>query len=203
MPNKSPKINSSFSNETLDTTKGVIHNLSNALNSGVRVVSKGTKNIVTHVGDLANNLGLEISNISQRLTKTAGNLSKKISNKMGKVIAEIPIIGGPTAYLVESATDGVYFVVVTVGDTVSAISRTGGKTLKKGAELVVITVGKSRAAIKEVQTDTVELIEGTLTRTKQLGINLSKKFRKLRKSMTVRRRTNSRRNTKRPRRGRR
>ena len=203
MPNKSPKINSSFSNETLDTTKGVIHNLSNALNSGVRVVSKGTKNIVTHVGDLANNLGLEISNISQRLTKTAGNLSKKISNKMGKVIAEIPIIGGPTAYLVESATDGVYFVVVTVGDTVSAISSTGGKTLKKGAELVVITVGKSRAAIKEVQTDTVELIEGTLTRTKQLGINLSKKFRKLRKSMTVRRRTNSRRNTKRPRRGRR
>ena len=202
MPNKSPKINSSFSNETLDTTKGVIHNLSNALNSGVRVVSKGTKNIVTHVGDLANNLGLEISNISQRLTKTAGNLSKKISNKMGKVIAEIPIIGGPTAYLVESATDGVYFVVVTVGDTVSAISRTGGKTLKKGAELVVITVGKSREAIKEVQTDTVELIEETLTRTKQLGRNLSNKFRKLRKSMTFRR-NNSRRKTKRPRRGRR
>ena len=202
MPNKSPKINSSFSNETLDTTKGVIHNLSNALNSGVRVVSKGTKNIVTHVGDLANNLGLEISNVSQRLTKTAGNLSKKISNKMGKVIAEIPIIGGPTAYLVESATDGVYFVVVTVGDTVSAISRTGGKTLKKGAELVVITVGKSREAIKEVQTDTVELIEETLTRTKQLGRNLSNKFRKLRKSMTFRR-NNSRRKTKRPRRGRR
>ena len=82
-------------------------------------------------------------------------------------------------------------------------SRTGGKTLKKGAELVVITVGKSREAIKEVQTDTVELIEGTLTRTKQLGRNLSKKFRKLRKSMTFRRRNNSRRKTKRPRRGRR
>ena len=203
MPNKSPKINSSLSNQTLDTTKGIIHNLSNALNSGVRVVSKGTKNIVTHVGDLANNLGLEISKVSQRLTKNAGNLSKQISTKMGKVIAEIPIIGGPTAYLVESATDGVYFVVVTVGDTVSAISRTGGKTLKKGAELVVITVGKSREAIKEVQTDTVELIEGTLTRTKQLGRNLSKKFRKLRKSMTFRRRNNSRRKTKRPRRGRR
>ena len=203
MPSKSPKIKRALSNETLVTTKGVIQNLSNALNSGVRVVSKGTKNIVTHVGDLANNLGLEISKVSQRLTKNAGNLSKQISTKMGKVIAEIPIIGGPTAYLVESAKDGVYFVVVTVGDTVSAISSTGGKTLKKGAELVVITVGKSREAIKEVQTDTVELIEGTLTRTKQLGINLSKKFRKLRKSMTVRRRTNSRRNTKRPRRGRR
>ena len=202
MPNKSPKINSSLSNQTLDTTKGIIHNLSNALNSGVRVVSKGTKNIVTHVGDLANNLGLEISKVSQRLTKNAGHLSKQISTKMGKVIAEIPIIGGPTAYLVESAKDGVYFVVVTVGDTVSAISSTGGKTLKKGAELVVITVGKSREAIKEVQTDTVELIEETLTRTKQLGRNLSNKFRKLRKSMTFRR-NNSRRKTKRPRRGRR
>ena len=61
MPSKSPKINSSLSNETLDTTKGVIHDLSNALNSGVRVVSKGTKSIVTHVGEFANNLGLEIS----------------------------------------------------------------------------------------------------------------------------------------------
>ena len=203
MPSKSPKIKRALSNETLVTTKGVIQNLSNALNSGVRVVSKGTKNIVTQVGDFANNLGLEISKVSNKITNTAGNLSKKISSKMGKVIAEIPIIGGPTAYLVESAKEGVYFVVVTIGDTVSAISRTGGKTLKKGAELVVITVGKSREAIKEVQTDTVELIEGTLTRTKQLGRNLSNKFRKLRKSMTFRRRNNSRRKTKRPRRGRR
>ena len=202
MPSKSPKIKRALSNETLVTTKGVIQNLSNALNSGVRVVSKGTKNIVTQVGDFANNLGLEISKVSNKITNTAGNLSKKISSKMGKVIAEIPIIGGPTAYLVESAKEGVYFVVVTIGDTVSAISRTGGKTLKKGAELVVITVGKSREAIKEVQTDTVELIEETLTRTKQLGRNLSNKFRKLQKSMTFRR-NNSRRKTKRPRRGRR
>ena len=116
---------------------------------------------------------------------------------MGKVIAEIPIIGGPTAYLVESATDGVYFVVVTIGDTVSAISRTGGKTLKKGAELVVITVGKSQDAIREVQHDTVDLIDGTINRSKKLGKTLSKKFRKFKKSITGGRRRGTRRNNRR------
>jgi hypothetical protein len=96
-----------------------------------------------------------------QLFKGVGDISHQISEKLGDIVAEVPLVGGPVAYVVRRAGDGAYHVIVAVGSFAESVTRRTGQVARKTADLVVFTLTAAKDQLLDIGksvTDAVSIL---------------------------------------------
>tara|TARA_Y100001970_G_scaffold280883_1_gene390604 strand:- start:3767 stop:4369 length:603 start_codon:yes stop_codon:yes gene_type:complete len=174
-------------NVVLDTTETLVNNLSTVMTKTIHSVSSNSENIVNTIGNTMNQLGKDVQVVSNLFAVGLGTPIKDIANDFGKIVKKIPIVGGPSAYLVTTAGKGIYYVVLTLGDVVGLVGKHTGKLGKTATNVAVFVLVQGTGISNNVITDANKLVNKVLSRAKlTFSINSSK--RRSRKSRGRRRR---------------
>ena len=84
-----------------------------------------------------------------------GGTARSIGEGLGKVVGVIPLLGKPSAYIVENAGKGIHYVVVGLGDVVGETAARVGTAAGDVGNLVVFTLASAHAALDDA-TDAVQ-----------------------------------------------
>ena len=136
-------------NVTLSSTSDLVGDLAKGIMMSISGVGRGTETLINSVGSLSNRLGKGINVVSQHVASGVGN-TNNVAKGLGKVVKKIPIVGRPTSYIVKGTGEGIYYVVVSVGDVVGMVGKTTGKTLKKTSKLIVFHLASGRELSSDI-----------------------------------------------------
>ena len=106
---------------------------------------------VDTIGKSARSMGTDVLKVrTTQLFRGVGGTAQSIGEGLGKVVGMVPLLGKPTAYIVENVGKGVHYVVVRVGDALGdAAARVGNATGDVG-NLVVFTLASAHATLDGV-----------------------------------------------------
>ena len=134
----------------LSFTGELINSLVSVVVRAIDIVSQGAEIAVDSAGSTAQAMGDDILKVhTTQIFRNVGKTVQNISEGLGKVVGVIPLLGGPTAYVVERAGDGVNYVVVGVGDVLGEAVARVGKATHDASNIVVFTLAKAHTAVDE------------------------------------------------------
>jgi hypothetical protein len=145
----SGEVVNDFVNTVLHTVGGVV--------DGASIITDATSNILDMV--VHDVVGIK----TMQVFKGAGDISHKVSEKLGDVVDSVPLLGGPVAYIVRRAGDAVYHVVVSVGTVVESATRRVGAAATKTTDLLVFTLTAAKDELMEIGDDVTDAVS-VLTR---------------------------------------
>jgi hypothetical protein len=132
-------------------------------------VVDGMNTVTNSTGDVTQKIMTGVSVRTTQIFKNVGDASKEVSDALGRVVDVIPLVGGPSAYLVKRAGDGVYHVIVSVGKITGNSAKRVGQVAKKTTDLLVFTLGSSRAEVDEVGKAVTDLVSKLTKRSRGGG----------------------------------
>ena len=150
---KTVELSGDVMNELINV---VLHSVGGIFES-VNSVTKASGNITDNVMD--NKIGVKTTQIF----KNVGVTAKKVSDSLGKVVNVVPLVGGPVAYVVKRAGEGVYHIVVSVGKIAGSTAKKVGNLAKKTTDLIVFTLSAVNDEIQRIGKSVTDLIS-TLTK---------------------------------------
>jgi hypothetical protein len=166
---------------TATATEDVTQALSLGLLDVLSGVATGANTIVTSVGDIFAALGQTVKVVSYEVASGVGNVTKQVATSLGKIVKPIPVAGAPTAYLVQGAAKGVYFVVMSVADVVGSVSTIIGQTAQTTGKVIVFTLTSGKDVASSVVKKTNKTVKRVLGRTHKLVNHSSTKRHRARK----------------------
>jgi len=127
-------------------------------------LAEGASMVANTTGDIVNKVVHDVVGVkTTQVFQNVGDIAHDLSQKLGDVVTEIPLVGRPAAYLVERAGDGVYHVIVSVGDIAESTSAKLGQFAQKSADLVVFTIASTQAELAHVG-ESVKKVVSSVTR---------------------------------------
>ena len=135
----------------LSFTGNVISDLLAVVMQAIRVLTRSAEVGLHTVGTTAQTLGDDILKVhATQLFRGVAMSAKQVSEGLGNVIGLVPLLGKPSAYLVEHAGTGVHYVVTKVGDALGEVSSRTGRAARDASNLVVFTVASAQASADKV-----------------------------------------------------
>lgn len=132
----------------LSFTGDVLNDLVAVLVRGVGTVSSLVETGVDTIGTAAREMGDDVLKVhTTQLFRDVGATARKVSNGLGTVVGTVPGIGKSAAYVVEGAGNGVYYLVVKVGDVLGETASRAGRAVKDASNLVVFTLASAHVAL--------------------------------------------------------
>ena len=168
MSNISKDVATSTS-KAIELTGTAINELINIILHSVGMFTWGVTSFTDGAGNVTDNImGNKIGVKTTQIFKDAGVTAKQASDSLGKVVKTIPLVGGTVAYVVERGGNGIYHVVVSVGNIIGNSSKKIGKVVKKTTDLIVFTLSSVNDEIQEIGKEIASIITN-LTERKQSG----------------------------------
>ena len=186
---------------TVEFTGDVVNEFVNTVLNTVGGVLDGVSTLTTTTADIFNTVVHDVVGVrTSQFFDGVGDISHQVSEKLGDIIAEVPLVGGPVAYVVKRGGDGVYHVVVSVGSLVETSTRRVSDAVRQTAGLVVFTLTAGKDQLLEVGRRVTETVSTLLKRTRPSRTHLvngenTSMSRKTTKKSAGSRRTKRRRNT--------
>ena len=147
-------------------TGEVINDLVNVVLQAVGGVVDGANMIANTTGDVADKLAGDVIGVqTTQIFKGVGATTNQIANGLGTVVGEIPLVGKPTALVVQRAGEGVFHVIASVGSAAGSGARRIGQIAKKSTDLVVFTLSAGREELDEIGASVTQLVTKLTART--------------------------------------
>jgi hypothetical protein len=146
-----------MSGEVFNDLVNVVLSTVNGVVDSVNTVTRTTGDVVDKV--VGDTIGVKTTQIF----KNVGSAAKDVSDSLGRIVQVIPLVGGPVAYVVKRTGDGVYHVIVSVGNIAGSSAKKVGEITKKSSDLIVFTLAAGQKEINNVVNAITELVT-TLTR---------------------------------------
>lgn len=156
---------------TTHTTTKLIEELSLGVLSLLTGAATGVESALLTIGNMASGLGEDVKVISKTAAEGVGDVTQQVATGLGSIVKPIPIVGGPTAYLVKGAGTGIYYIVISVADVIGTVSTVAGKTVKATGKVLVFTLASGREVATNVVEKSNKLVDTVLGRVNKLGSN--------------------------------
>lgn len=145
--------------KAVEFTGEVINDLVNVVLQAVGGVVQGATLLTNTAGDVTDKLvGGVIGVQATQIFKDVGSAAKDVSDGLGNVIGTIPLVGQPTAFVVQRAGEGVYHVIVSVGNAAGSSAKKVGLIAKKTTDLVVFTLSSGQEELEGVGKSVTQLV---------------------------------------------
>ena len=182
--------------KAVEFTGEVINDLVNVVLQAVGGVVQGANLLTNTAGEVTDKLvGGVVGVQATQIFKDVGSAAKDVSDGLGNVIGTIPLVGQPAAFVVQRAGDGVYHVIVSVGNVTGSSAKKVGQIAKKTTDLIVFTLSSGQEEIEGVGKSVTELVTKLTARSKGGRRSSRRQSRRVRRKQRggSRRRTQGRR----------
>ena len=144
------------------TSGDIVKDLADGLVEVIGGFTNGLEVVVNTVGDTLHTVSDKVAVRSVHTIKKVGDIAGDITNKLGKVVNVVPILGHPMAYVVKGAGKGVYYVITTIGHVVGKGVKTVGVAGKGATDLVVFTVSTASDVTEKVIGEAGETVKNVV-----------------------------------------
>ena len=133
-------------------TGSVMNDVLSAAMQGIAIITESIETIAQKSGAAAENLGTDVLQVrATQVFDGLGSSAHRVGKALGDVISTVPLVGGPTAYVVRSVDKGVHYIVVKAGELTGTITSRVGQTVRQVGDIVVFTVATVQSSIEDAQ----------------------------------------------------
>lgn len=175
----------SASKSVIKTSGNIVDDISKGLANVIGGISYGLENVAEQAGKVLSSVSTDLAITSTKVFYRAGDLTYIIAKELGNIIAVVPILGRPTAYVVKGTGKGVFYLVTTVGNIAGEGIKTIGKLGTDVSNVVVFTI----VSTKDVSQKVIREAGNIVKRVTHLVNNKSRTTTTKRKMMKKKRKT--------------